>query len=114
MHSFERLAAAVCAHYRIERQIKTIAGSVFYLRADPLGISFYHNDNGVETALTAERQIGTGGHRWSPDGRVAALETIVDSAAALMLYDADALTRRIIPMAPTENGWFVSEERGIL
>lgn len=88
--------------------------SVFYLRADPLGNSFYRNDNGVETALTAERQMVNGGHRWSPVGRVAAFETFVDSATLLTLYDAEAMTTRIIPMAPTETGWFLSEERGIL
>jgi tRNA A-37 threonylcarbamoyl transferase component Bud32 len=70
--------------------------TLYYLRADPLGDNLYRAVEGVETALTGDRQIVYNAVNLSPDERTATFESIVDSTSVLMVVDlASGATRRV-------------------
>lgn len=81
--------------------------SLYYLRADPLGNSLYRVVDGVETALTAERQIVNNSLRLTRDDRVVTFESRFDSVHVLVVYDIAAGTSRRVPRAPDEFGWLL-------
>jgi len=88
--------------------------ALYYLRADPLGNNLYRMVDGVETAITGDRQIVYNAVHLTPDERTATFEGIRDSATALVVVDLASGTTRRVPRRSEDYGWMLPGGDGIL